>query len=94
MRRIYLYLPPEKDQDVICERWKHLFKMIDRMTCEVRVYEAGLDFAKADAKYDLPYAVDCPPNSDKFKRQSFESMWKKFIVNTGKAEDDYIPKYD
>ena len=87
MRTYKLYLPSKSKQDVICERWKHMFKMIDREFQEVRVYEAGVDFSEKDAKHDLPYAVLDG------KKKSFESLWEKIVVNTGRATDDYVPKY-
>lgn len=88
MRQYKLYLPSELKQDVICERWKHLFKMIDRQYQEVRVYTAGIEFSEKDAKHPLPYAVLDG------KKKSFESLWKKIVVDTGKAEDEYVPKYE
>ena len=48
MRKIQLFMPIEKDQDVICERWKHLLKKIDREFCEVRTYVVGVDLSKSD----------------------------------------------
>ena len=86
MKQFRLYLPPEQDHDVNCERWKHLFGMIDRIHNEVRMYLSGLEFSEKDAKYPLPYAtIDG-------KRISFEHLYQKVIINTEKAEDDYIPK--
>lgn len=94
MRKFYLYLPSEQDQDVQCERWKHLFKQIDREHCEVRVYTSGLDFQKSQAKHPLPYAVEIKPNKTEGKKKSFESMWKMIMINTGKTDEDYIPQND
>jgi len=92
MRQVHLYLPTEYKQDVICERWNHVLKKIDREYCEVRVYIAGSDFKYADAEYDLPYCIETLPG-DKPKKRSFETMYTKYIIEQGKAEDDYIPKY-
>jgi len=88
VRQYRLYLPSNDKQDVICERWKHLFKMIDRQYQEVRVYTAGIEFSEKDAKHPLPYAILDG------KKKSFETLWDKIVVKTGKAEDDYVPKYD
>ncbi len=65
---------------------------IDREFCEVRVYVAGSDFQYAEAEYDLPYCIETLPNQ-KSKRKSFESMYKRYIIEQGKAEDEYVPKY-
>ena len=92
MRSVHLYLPTECKQDTICERWKHLLNKIDREFCEVRVYVAGSDFQYAEAEYDLPYCIETLPNQ-KSKRKSFESMYKRYIIEQGKAEDEYVPKY-
>jgi hypothetical protein len=86
MKQFRLYLPKESEHDVNCERWKHLFGMIDRIHNEVRVYISGIEFAEKDAKYPLPYAV-----IDK-KRVSFEHLYEMVMIKTGKAEGDYIPK--
>ena len=86
MKQFKLYLPHEKDNNVKCERWKHLFVKIDSIHNEVRVYISGIEFSEKDAKYPLPYAVIDG------KRISFEHLYKKVIINTGKAEDDYVPK--
>lgn len=92
MRQVHLYLPSELKQDAICERHKHLLRMIDREFCEVRTYQAGSDFAYADAKHDLPYIIETLPGKDS-KKKSYESMYKKYIIEQGKAEDDYVPNY-
>lgn len=62
--------------------------MIDREFQEVRVYTAGIEFSEKDAKHPLPYAILDG------KKKSFESLWKKIVVDTGKAEDEYVPKYE
>jgi len=88
MREYKLYLPTPAKQDVVCERWKHLFNMIDREFQEVRVYTAGLDFSEKDAKHPLPYAILDG------KRKSFESLWKKILIDSGKTTEEYVPNYD
>jgi len=88
MKSFKLYLPKESEQNVQTERWKHLFGMIDRIHNEVRVYISGIEFSEQDAKFPLPYAVIDS------KRVSFEHLYKMVMINTGKAEDDYIPKED
>ncbi len=86
MRQYKLYLPSESEQDVICQRWKHLFNMIDRENQEVRLYTAPFDFDESDAKYPLPYAT---LNGEK---RSFDSLWDKIMVKTGYAEEGgYTP---
>tara|TARA_B100001939_G_scaffold347752_1_gene370440 strand:+ start:1032 stop:1301 length:270 start_codon:yes stop_codon:yes gene_type:complete len=89
MRKFYLYLPPEKDQDVISERYKHLFNSIDRQLNEVRIYTQGLDFKQKEAKHPLPYGVLVDEGEKEGKKKSFESLWKLI-----KHEEEYIPNYD
>ena len=84
----YLYLPKPSDQDVICERWKHLFGMIDREYQTVRVYTAGLEFHTDEAKHKLPYAV----YND--KKMSFESLYEKIMVKSEKNKTGWRPNYD
>lgn len=93
MRQVHLYLPTETEQDAVCLRWVHLLQQIDREFCEVRIYTQGLDFAKKDALHSLPYCIETKPNQ-KPKRKSFSNMWKSYMIDTGKAEDDFIPNYD
>ena len=95
MRLYKLYLPAEKDQDIICQRWIHLFGQIDVQYQDVRIYVAGADFQKIDAKHPLPYAVMIDHGETKGKKKSFENMYKHILIDSGIAEDDYIPKdYD
>ena len=70
-RSFHLYLPPEEYQDVISERYKHIFRSLDRTKNEVRVYVKGLDFWEHD--HDLPFAT---LNG---KKKSFENLWKEAI---------------
>ena len=85
MKRFKLYLPTPDNQDIICERWKHLFNQIDREYQEVRILVSGVDFpyATLDA---LPYATLDG------KKKSYESLYNKIMVESGLAEDEYIPK--
>jgi hypothetical protein len=95
MRKYKLYLPLKKDQDIICKRWIHLFKEIDVEYQEVRILTAGEDFQKIDAKHSLPYAVMIDHGEETGKKKSYENMYKHVLVDSGKSEDDYIPKdYD
>tara|TARA_B100000929_G_scaffold271008_1_gene241600 strand:+ start:627 stop:926 length:300 start_codon:yes stop_codon:yes gene_type:complete len=95
MRLYKLYLPAEKDQDIICQRWIHLFGEIDVQYQDVRIYVAGADFRLIDAKHPLPYAVMIDHGETKGKKKSFENMYKHILIDSGIAEDDYIPKdYD
>jgi hypothetical protein len=89
VRKFFLYLPPEKDQDVICERYKHLFKSIPRQYNEVRIYTQGIEFSLKEAKYDLPYGVMVEEGETQGKKKSFESLWKLI-----KHDEEYIPNYD
>ena len=70
-KSFHLYLPPEEYQDVISERYKHIFHSIDHTENEVRVYIKGLDFWEHD--YDLPYAT---LNG---KKKSFDNLWTEAI---------------
>ncbi len=81
MNKFRLYLPQAQDQDVHCERWKHLFRQINIEYNEVRIYEQGLDFAKIDLAWDkeLPYAT---MNG---KKKAFENLW---ILLLGDKEID------
>ena len=86
MRQVHLYLPTEYKQDVICERWKHVLKKIDREFCEVRVYIAGSDFQYADAEYDLPYCIETLPG-EKPKKRSFETMYTCLLYTSPSPRD-------
>ena len=70
-RSFHLYLPPEEYQDVLSERYNHIFRSIDKTQNEVRIYVKGLDFWEHD--YDLPFAT---LNG---KKKSFENLWKEAI---------------
>lgn len=95
MRKYKLYLPSKKSQDVICQRWIHLFKQIDVEFQEVRILTAGEDFQKIDAKHPLPYAVMIDHGETKGKKKSYESMYRHILIDSGLSEDGYIPKdYD
>ena len=88
MKKFKLYLPTPDNQDIICERYKHLFKKIDTEFQEVRVMTAGFDFpySTLDA---LPYATRDG------KKKSYENLYKIIMIDSGLAEDDYVPKdYD
>ena len=89
MKSFKLYLPPESEQDIICERWIHMFQMVDKVNNEKRIYTAGLDFAKSDSNHKLPYGVIDG------KKSSFESCWKQIVTEEDITSDGYIPKdYD
>jgi len=87
MNKFRLYLPQAQDQDVHCERWKHLFKQIDVVYNEVRIYEQGLDFTVADTPYnkvtgaphELPYATW------NGKKKAFDNLW---VTVLGEKEID------
>ena len=66
-----------------------MFHMIDTVLNEKRIYIAGLDFSKSDAKHKLPYGVIDG------KKSSFESCWKQIVTEEEITSDGYIPKdYD
>ena len=44
----FIYTYPEEYQDVLSERYKHIFRSIDKTQNEVRVYVKGLDFWQHD----------------------------------------------
>lgn len=92
MRKFHLYLPEEKDQSVDSDRWIHLFKQIDRMYQEVRIYTAGIDFQKSKAKHPLPYAVFYDHGSEEGKKKSFENMWDMILIQSGKTDEQYKPQ--
>ena len=79
------------DQDIICQRWIHLFKEIDVEYQEVRILTAGEDFQKTDAKHPLPYAVLIDHGQEKGKKKSYESMYRHILIDSGISEDGYIP---
>tara|TARA_Y100000590_G_C15131505_1_gene792672 strand:+ start:116 stop:361 length:246 start_codon:yes stop_codon:yes gene_type:complete len=57
MKSYKLYLPKEKLWDAICLRYQHIFKSLDIVENEVRVYIEGTDFYESDAPHPLPYAT-------------------------------------
>lgn len=93
MNLVHLYLPKESEQDVFSMRWLHLIKQIDHDITEVRVYIEGLDFNLNDALHDLPYCIETKPKQ-KPKKKSYKNMWKAYMLDTGKAEDSYLPDYE
>ena len=70
-RTCHLYLPPEEYQDVLSERYKHVFRSINHTKNEVRIYTKGQDFWQHD--HDLPFAT---LNG---KKKSFDNLWKEAI---------------
>jgi|TARA_B110000285_G_C15081446_1_gene593729 hypothetical protein len=76
----FLYLPAEKDQTATCWRYQSLFGMIDREFQTVRTYIAGAEFSTSEAKHPLPYAT---LNG---KMQTFEWLFEKIMVKSGKLE--------
>lgn len=53
-----LYLPAEREQDVYCDRYKHMLNTVDRVEHEVRIYVCGLDFTYKDiGETPLPFVT-------------------------------------
>ena len=78
-KSFHLYLPPDEYQDVISERYKHIFRSIDHTKNEVRIYIKGQDFWQHD--YDLPYAT---LNG---KKKSCDNLWTEAIGDKKIKED-------
>ncbi len=53
-----LYLPVEHEQDVYCERYRHMLGTIDIVENEVRIYICGTDFTYRDiGEQSLPFVT-------------------------------------
>tara|TARA_B100000900_G_C20182282_1_gene554384 strand:+ start:95 stop:286 length:192 start_codon:yes stop_codon:yes gene_type:complete len=60
---------------------EHIFKSIDNVNNEVRIYVEGQDFYTPDAKHPLPYAtIDG-------KKKSMENLFKE-AIGEKKHHDD------
>ena len=59
--------------DVDCLRLQHIFKSIDTLENEVRVYIEGQDFYESEAPHPLPYATLDG------KKKSMENLFKEAI---------------
>ena len=81
MKEYKLYLEPEKQQDVLSFRWKHLFDQIDRENQSVRVYIAGIDIPRKELRMKPPYTT---LNDEPLR---FADAFELIMVRTGKAED-------
>jgi len=81
MKEYKLYLDPEIQQDLISDRWKHLFNQIDRENQTVRVYIAGVDIPRKELRTKPPYAT---LNDEPLR---FADAFELIMVKTGKAED-------
>lgn len=81
MKEYKLYLDPEIQQDLISDRWKHLFNQIDRENQTVRVYIAGVDVPRKELRTKPPYAT---LNDEPLR---FADAFEMIMVKTGKAED-------
>ena len=75
MKKFKLYLPKEKDWDVECMRYQHIFRSIriDNTSAEVRVYIEGLEFYLSDSPHPLPYATI------NGKKKSMENLFTEAI---------------
>ena len=75
MKSFKLYLPNPKytKWDVDCLRMEHIFKSIDNVNNEVRIYIEGSDFYQNESKHQLPYAtIDG-------KKKSMDNLFKEAI---------------
>ena len=62
---------------------EHIFKSIDNVNNEVRIYVEGQDFYTPDAKHPLPYAtIDG-------KKKSMDNLFKE-AIGEKKHHDDAI----
>jgi len=61
MNEYLLYLPPLVDQvgetKLICQRYEHLMKMVDREYQTCRTYIVGIDVDKASVEAKPPYLL-------------------------------------
>ena len=75
MRSFKLYLPNPRyvKYDVDCLRLQHIFKSIDTLENEVRVYIEGQDFYESEAPHPLPYATLDG------KKKSMDNLFKEAI---------------
>ena len=83
MKSFKLYLPNPRyvKYDVDCLRMEHIFKSIDNVNNEVRIYVEGQDFYTSDAKHPLPYAtIDG-------KKKSMDNLFKE-AIGEKKHHDD------
>ena len=79
MRTIHLFLPPENEQDVISERYKHICNTLDKVVNEVRIYTKGSDFHNAQ-EWELPFVVLDG------KKKSFDNFWNE-VIGENKLDD-------
>ncbi len=69
--KIHLYLPPEKDHDALCDRYKHIMTTVDHMEHDKRTYIQYQDDFTPER--ELPYGViDGKP-------KSFDNFWEEVI---------------
>jgi len=69
--KIHLYLPPEKDHDALCDRYKHIMTTVDHMVHDKRTYIQYQDDFKPER--ELPYGtIDGKP-------KSFDNFWEEVI---------------
>ena len=53
-----LYLPVEQEQDVYCDRYRHMLGTLDIVENEVRTYICGVDFTYKDiGEQSLPFVT-------------------------------------
>ena len=71
MKSYILYLNSENTQDVRDMRYRHIFKTLDHVEHEVRIYTKGQDFHKEER--ELPYA------SIDGKIKSFDNFYKEVL---------------
>ena len=85
MNEYLLYLPPLVDQvgetKLICQRYEHLMKMVDREYQTCRTYIVGIDVDQDKAETKLPY---CTING---KITGFPEAFNKIMVKSMRAVD-------
>ena len=84
--KVHLYLPPERDHDAMCDRYKHIMTTIDHDSEEIeekRIYIQYQDDFKPER--ELPYA------KINGKIKSFDNFWEEVIgekkLDTGEEND-------
>lgn len=85
MNEYLLYLPPLVDQvgetKLICQRYEHLMKMVDREYQTCRTYIVGLDVEKSSVEAKPPYLLF------NGKVTGFPEAFDKIMVKSQRAID-------
>lgn len=84
MKSYKLYLPLHPKDEIFCQRFEHLFRMIDREYQEVRIYKIGIDVDKDDVP---PYPATPPFALVDDELITFQDLFHEVMVKSGRAED-------